>query len=329
MIVLYDMLAFGTQPLTGGWVDRSGVCSWQLKLAVALLTGGALVSTFHISPTILTAAASAILLGMGNSLFHVYGGKYVAVAFRHDIRAMGVFVSTGAVGLAVGIGYSSLMLLSVFIIAFLSLSFLHLHLSYRADVIGWKIAEPDCMESLQTSDGHHHSIPVLYLSCLMMVVSGRAFLGESVPMLRTGIPSMSAPMMMVLISIVVMVGKMMGGYLSKWFGVRNVLIASLLLSGTVFLMCPWHDGFVPTTLFLINLSMPCTLFLATKALSGREGMAFGLLAMALLPGFMLGSLPRTMPPASICSCHWWVPSSLRACCCSACRNAGGMYSQLR
>ena len=82
---------------------------------------------------------------------------------------------------------------------------------------------------------------------------------------------MSALVMMVLLSIAVMIGKMMGGYLSKWFGVRNVLIASLLLSGTVFLMCPWHDRFVPATLFLINLSMPCTLFLATKALPGREG----------------------------------------------------------
>ena len=170
MIVLYDVLAFGTQPLTGGWVDRRGVCSWQLKLAVAFLAGGALVSTFHISPMILTAAASAILLGMGNSIFHVYGGKYVAIAFRHDIRAMGVFVSTGAVGLAVGIGYTSLTLLSVFIIAFLTLSFLHLHHSYRADAISRKISSPACMESLQMPDGHHHSIPLLYLSDRKSVV---------------------------------------------------------------------------------------------------------------------------------------------------------------
>ena len=95
---------------------------------------------------------------------------------------------------------------------------------------------------------------------------------------------------MVMVSILVMVGKAAGGFLSKWWGVRNVFIVSLLLSGLFFLMCPWHNGFVVITLLLINLSMPCTLYLATKALPGREGWAFGLLAMALLPGFLIGNL---------------------------------------
>lgn len=107
MIVLYDVLAFGTQPLTGLWVDTSGASTRRFKLAIALFVGGALISVCSLSMNILTAITSTILLGMGNSLFHVYGGKYVAVVSHNDIRVMGVFVSTGAVGLAIGLGFYS------------------------------------------------------------------------------------------------------------------------------------------------------------------------------------------------------------------------------
>jgi hypothetical protein len=42
----------------------------------------------------------------------------------------------------------------------------------------------------------------------------------------------------------------------------------------------------------MNLSMPCTLYLATKAVPGREGWTFGLLALSLLPGYLLGYLSK-------------------------------------
>ena len=94
VIVLYDVLAFATQPLTGRWIDASVACSRGLRLSAALLLGGALVSLLHTSMPLLMAIPGAVLLGMGNSLFHVYGGRFVAVASQNDIRAMGVFVST-------------------------------------------------------------------------------------------------------------------------------------------------------------------------------------------------------------------------------------------
>ena len=71
MIVLYDVLAFGTQPFTGHWVDGTGTHPYVLKLTVTLLAGGVLISSFPVSPAIFIATTGAILLGMGNSLFHV------------------------------------------------------------------------------------------------------------------------------------------------------------------------------------------------------------------------------------------------------------------
>jgi hypothetical protein len=37
----------------------------------------------------------------------------------------------------------------------------------------------------------------------------------------------------------------------------------------------------------MNCTMPVTLFLANDVLPGREGLAFGLLAAALIPGYLL------------------------------------------
>lgn len=293
IIVLYDVLAFGTQPLTGRWVDGRGACPYGLTLAVCLLAGGVLVGLLPISQTLFMAVMGSILLGMGNSFFHVYGGKYVAVVSRHDIRAMGVFVSTGAVGLTIGLGFSSQVLMTVFFLFLLALSVLHLCCADNPKP-AWSQGRRKIIsaEARPTSAPPMSASLLLYLSCLMMVVAGRACIGECVPSLRTSIPSMSAQLTMVVVSVIVMVGKAAGGFLSKRWGVRNVFTVSMLLSATFFLMCPWHDGFVLATLLLINLSMPCTLYFATKAVPGREGWAFGLLAMALLPGFLLGYLSK-------------------------------------
>ena len=288
IIVLYNVLAFGTQSLTGRWVDKDVVCPRGLKLATVLLTAGALVSSVPSSHIIFRAVTGAILLGMGNSVFHVYGGKYVAVISRNDIRAMGFFVSTGAVGLAIGIGFSNHILLAAFLLAFLVVSYLHMHKAYGQET---NITTMPSSIKL-TSEQSPSTVPILFFSCLMLVVAGRAFIGESLPTLRWGLHAMGAPWVMLMVSIIVMAGKAAGGFISIWWGVRNVFSASMLLSCLTFLMCPWHDGFILMTLFLINLSMPCTLYWATKAVPGREGWTFGLLAMALLPGFLIGNLTK-------------------------------------
>lgn len=288
VIVLYDVLAFGTQPLTGLWMDANDANGNRLKLAIALLVGGALVSILPVSVNILTEASCAILLGMGNSLFHVYGGKYVSVVSHNDIRVMGIFVSTGTVGLAIGLGFYSPMLVTVFLLALLILSALHI---YNAKIVQVESPLLVCTEETNLASVQS-TVPLIFLSCLMFVVAGRSFIGESVPSLRTSFPSMGAPLTMVIVSLVVMAGKAAGGFLSKMWGVRNVFCVSMLLSATTFLMCPWHNAFVLMTLLLVNISMPCTLYWATKAVPGREGWAFGLLAMALLPGFLLGQLSK-------------------------------------
>ena len=107
--ILYNVLAFLTQPLTGMLADSHRFLPMLLPLAVIFLAIAValasllLANTFHTSyPSPFTTLIIALPLGVGNSLFHVWGGKTVAVATNNDPRALGLFVSTGAFGLAVG-----------------------------------------------------------------------------------------------------------------------------------------------------------------------------------------------------------------------------------
>jgi len=43
-------------------------------------------------------------------------------------------------------------------------------------------------------------------------------------------------------------------------------------------------------LFLVNCTMPITLYWANVMLKGREGLAFGLLAASLIPGYLIVTL---------------------------------------
>ena len=111
--VTYNVLAFLTQPLTGWWADWMKQRHWMLLAAVVLLTVAVALAGLMKEGLLLTTAI-AIVLGIGNSLFHVWGGKQIAVKTGNDIRALGVFVSTGVFGLAVGAVFASWMLLYAF-----------------------------------------------------------------------------------------------------------------------------------------------------------------------------------------------------------------------
>lgn len=276
--VTYNVLAFLTQPLTGWWADRMKQRHWLLIVSVVLLTFA-----------VLTASATtdnggqamgyglpitSVLLGMGNSLFHVWGGKQVAVHTRNDIRSLGVFVSTGAFGLAVGAVLASWLLLYVFLLAM--------------GLLAIKV------QGLQTLPPPSNSIPagrmkgwcVLPLILLiMLMVVGRSFAGEA---FTTGITKDA--MLILVLGVVSMSGKMAGGWLAKSMGIWKALL--LIVGGAIlcFFGKDLHVAVMLTGLFLINCTMPVTLYWANALLKGYEGLAFGLLAAALIPGYLLATL---------------------------------------
>ena len=118
LFITYNILAFLTQPLTGWLADRIRQKHWMLLFSVAFLSLAVLLTPFFVtSGGKIALFVVAMLLGIGNSLFHVWGGKQVVMKVGNDIRCLGVFVSTGVFGLSVAMVFCSWTLLYVFLLA--------------------------------------------------------------------------------------------------------------------------------------------------------------------------------------------------------------------
>ena len=300
VFMTYNVLAFLTQPLTGAIADKARNGQWMLWAAVALLSmavvvaniatmGGAATSdigttTGHVAArpswTMLMVVAS--LLGMGNSLFHVWGGRLTAVSTGNDIRALGVFVATGALGLSIGMllySWTMVCILLTLLVA-LSLSISRLNYSHiPADV------HTNTAADALTPAARTFSVRLCLIVLIMLFVMLRSFVGKTftADMERTTI-------VVLLIGAIAMLGKMAGGWIAKgmglWWG------AALMILATVgcLLLQQWGMPILFTGLFAINCTMPVTLYLANTLLEGHEGLAFGLLAATLMPGYLMAML---------------------------------------
>ena len=270
---------FLTQPIVGIYIDRVEQRRWMLWAANGLLAAAVLLASamvcFHWSE--MAVMPVAILLGLGNSFFHVWGGKQVAVKTENDITALGMFVSTGAFGLAVGtvchswaLSYAILLLIAV-----LSANYLQIE-----NLLSLQPSRPSCF----SNEGPVASLGSLIVGILVFVlvlfVMFRSYVSGT---FTAGVGR--GPAFVLLFGATSMLGKMAGG----WMADRLGLLRSAVLMVVVAMVCYWGRQWnlaVLLGLFMINCTMPITLYCANVLLRGYEGFAFGLLAAALIPGVL-------------------------------------------
>ena len=279
IFLTYNILAFLTQPLTGLCADRMERRHWMLLASVLLLTTAVLATSIVISYGLLSNGVMvvAILLGMGNSLFHVWGGKQVAITTSNDMRALGAFVSTGAFGLALGIVFFSWTLLYAALLAICLLSTAYVNLDVKAGTT----------EAVNQPIERRFSRMFIWVSLLvlMLVVMLRSLVGETF----TGEISKTSGLIL-LIGFLSMLGKMVGGWLARQWGIVRMLVLIVLLVAVCLVFKDQGMVILLVGLFAVNCTMPITLYLANVVLPKREGLAFGLLAAALIPGYLLAIL---------------------------------------
>ena len=302
-VLMYSVLAFVSQPLTGMMADGMKarhrllvVSSLLLTLAVAVASLIALLMTEALK--VMEGAMGewllmlvAVLLGAGNSLFHVWGGKQTVVCMGNDMRALGVFVSTGALGLSVGFVCCSWVLLYALLLAVVALAIVYL----RSEECGvWSeecgMWSEECgvrsEECGVRSEVAPRSLSPLSawtaVVLLMLFVAYRSFTGE---VFSRGITKSQT--LILVIGAVSMLGKMAGGWIAHRVGILLSMAVVLAGVGLCLLFRGDSVAVLLMGIFLMNCTMPVTLFLANDVLPGREGLAFGLLAAALIPGYLL------------------------------------------
>lgn len=267
IFLVYNFLAFLTQPLVGLLIDKYNYPKLFLIIAVGCLILGIVFKAWYLP--------SSILLGIGNSFFHVSGGKYVTEKTNNGIASLGLFVSTGAIGLVVGQRYYTNTLLIVFsLLTILIMFILTLSEERKEDVKPFTIVR--------------YSMGIKYfvvLFALIITVMIRSFVGKICI-----IDFQTSNFVFLLMGIMTAGGKALGGVMSKYLGVTKTIVISMVIS---FITLVFFNDNLYLTLFGIvafNTTMPITLWYMNKMLNKKLGFAFGILAAGLIPGYLLGML---------------------------------------
>ena len=262
-VLLYNLLAFATQPLLGALCDRFPRRPWA-ALGCLAVAAGALLGCFSLG------WAAVVLCGLGNALFHPGGGRDALLASPGTLKEGGVFVSTGAVGVALGMFWGTAFPQAWFAGAMAALLGL-------CALLCWKTPLPSPGEETRFSAAS--SLPFWWVVGLALAsVALRAFVGGAVPMpWKTGLWALAA-------AAAAFLGKAAGGFLADRTSPRFAGVGALLLS--LPLLCLGWAHPLPSLLGLLcfNMTMPVTLGVVADKLPNAPGLAFGLTAQFLIVG---------------------------------------------
>ncbi|MBQ4392558.1 MAG: hypothetical protein II826_05535 [Prevotella sp.] len=287
LFLAYNVLAFMTQPLTGWWADRSRSRHGPLLVAIVLLSAAVALQMVAVLRGAGLLPLCAVLLGMGNSFFHVWGGKQTAVLSGNDMRSLGIFVSSGVLGLTVGVLYASWWLLAAMLLLVSVLGAVASRIEPSAGPLPPSARrETAGLPSMAKTP----AFIAFWLLAILIFVLLRSFVGEVV---SVGLEKSSA--VLLLLAVTAMAGKACGGWLARWLGISRAIVACLgIVAACMMFRSADSVPLLPVVagVLAINFTMPMTLHLANRLLPRREGLAFGLLAAVLIPGYMLAhSLP--------------------------------------
>ncbi len=265
MILLYNVLAFGFQPLCGRLVDHFRSPRLSAIVGCGLLAGAAVGVSFQ-------PISSVILAGVGNALFHIGGGTVSLNLTPNRASAPGIFVAPGAIGLAAGIfiGKSGW---------FAPLPFVLLLAALCVGISLIKIPDIDYVRDDHSDIG---SLLLQALSLLFVSVVIRSLVGLAVVY-----PWKSDILSLTLLILAVAGGKALGGILADRYGWRKVTTAALITSAPLVafgMTVPWL-GMLGMLLF--NMTMAVTLAAVAGLFPGRPGFGFGVPCLALLMGGLL------------------------------------------
>ena len=307
LLLLYSTLAFSTQCLVGLWADRMRHVRHLEAVSALLLVLG------YVLPV--SALLKIILIGVGNSGFHVAGGVMTLRESGGKAAKLGVFVSPGAIGLTLGTLYPKLgAAFAVALVATVGMVVVaEKEAEARAELAakgteaqtglvvkgteeqtGLAAKGTEAQAALETMQADKSDAPmpeILPVLLLISAVAVRAIGGTAVRF-----PWKHGAAGALLMTAFVAGGKTAGGYLCDSIGYQKAALFSLIPASILIACC--SSWAIPSLLgqFALNLTMPVTLWLLYRSMPDSPGLSFGLAAAALWPGTIAGRLIQLMGP---------------------------------
>ena len=267
---LYNFIAFGGQWLTGIVLDKYRKIIVPILAVVPLLLGIGLLN--------IPILCRAVSIAVANCLFHVAAGILILERYG-NFREPGIFVSSGAVGL--GLGLNRIMGAVTFEIICAVFTAMTLFI-----LIKQTEHQENRVQESESETGENFPLLIAGALLLLVCVILRGFGGNS-----------RLPVHVMLMPCVFMLGKSVGGIVCDILGCRKTILAVLILSFGA-LQIKGTIGAVVLA-FAFNMTMPLTLRLLHWYFPEHPGLTFGLAAGCLLPGAFLKSALKVAPEVMV------------------------------
>ena len=278
--IIYNALAFALPMVLGFFVDIIG------KNAFVSCFGCLLILINYL--TIPNPWFSVVLIGVGNGLFHLGGGRQVLLDSRFGgaepaaglkYAPSGIFIASGALGVFLGrnmaAGYRNIYFVSMWI----ALAVCVLILAY-CGIKQWSSSLRSVPDKQMIGAG------MLVVSALIFfVVIIRSYYG-----FVTRFSWNKGFVTGLIFTLCVVAGKFTGGLVADRLGVKAASIISLGGAGLLALIAEASPVAGCISILLFNMTMPVTLTLLADLWYELPGFAFGALMMALF----IGTLPTMM-----------------------------------
>lgn len=284
LIILYNVLAFGTQPLFGLAVDRLQIPKLSAVVGCVLVACGAIIVYFQ-------PLVAVVFVGVGNSLFHLGGGSISLNLMPGQTTAPGIFVAPGALGLAIGsligkMGY------------FTAWPFVTLLLLAGLSLFCLKTPEIDYKRKPITAN---EGLFELILLLLLFSVTIRSLIGLSLDL------SWKENLILLFMLIAgIVAGKVIGGIMADRFGWMKTGITALALSIPLLAFGYQVPALAILGAFLFQMTMPITLVAVATMFKGQPAFAFGLPCLALI----IGALPAFTKFKFLYSYNWVILATI-------------------
>ena len=273
----YNIIAFGLQPVIGYFCDRNKRIPIEL-IGSVLLIGGLL---FMSAP-----ALSIVLMGLGNACFHIGGGIDSIVNSGGKMARSGVFVSSGALGVAYGslIGINGWLSVEFFVVI-LAFCIVMMYVFCK------KQPEPNKLRKrfAVAKPGLHFSAVIISAAA---AISIRSYAGSIIPAV-----SLTVSGLLPLTAIGSFLGKAAGGFIADRIGAKETALLSLSAAAALLTFGQMNPWIISLGVLFLNMTMPITLCAVASALHANPGLAFGTTTLALL----CGNVPTffTEPPTGV------------------------------
>lgn len=265
LVVLFNALAFGSQPLVGLLTDR-------IRRPRAMALGGLVLHSIallsiHQDPTV-----AVVLAGIGSAVFHVGGGALVLGISGGRATGPALFAAPGVAGVAVGgaagmMGISPHWILAPLVLLTAAVGLYRLPMSSIRE-------QPQ--QNTETLFDHHDLIMLV----LLMAIALRSLVWTAYQFVLQGQMEI-----IVALGIAAAIGKILGGVLGDRFGWRRTAMTAMLGASLLLTFGNESSWTLLIGMALLQSATPITLAAVAQTMPGKPATASGLaLGLAIAAG---------------------------------------------